>query len=123
MAVTSITYTQVGEEQTVARIRGLGATPNKIGIGTGSTASGKSDTALGTEVETRGTATLSAVGGGAGDTLQAVGQVSITAARALREFGLFDAASSGNLYIRGVHDVINLDNGDAIEWTIQLAFS
>lgn len=121
MAVTSIVFTQKGEEFTVDAWDGTTAlTPNKLGIGTGSTAANKADTTLVTEVETRGTCTLTQVGTN-GDVLQAVGQVAITASRALREFGLFDAASAGNLIVRGVHDVINLDNGDAIEWTIQIS--
>ena len=124
MAVTSIAFTNVAIQWLVDKMdESSQALVAYLGIGTGSTAAAATQTALVTEVETRGAITTSQVtvssvtGGG----LQCVGQVSITAARVLREFGLFSASSSGNMYVRGVNDTITLDNGDSIEWTVTIA--
>lgn len=125
MAVTSLAFTKVGRQWLVDKMDDTSALKmERLGVGTGSTAASADDTALGAEVESRGLCTLTQVtaNGVAGSRMQAVGQVAITADRALREFALFDAASAGNMAVRGVHDVINLSNGHAIEWTIQLGF-
>jgi hypothetical protein len=124
MAVTSIVFTKLSRQWTVDKWdESSQALISHLGIGTGSTAASADDTALVTEVETRGAVTTSQVtsGGVTGGGLQCVGQVAITATRVLREGGLFSASSSGTLYVRWVHDAINLDNGDAIEWTVTIS--
>lgn len=61
----------------------------------------------------------------AGDTLQVTGTIVATAARAITEVGVFDAAGAGsppaggNLCLYGDFPVINLANGDSIAFTIQ----
>ena len=51
------------------------------------------------------------------DTYQVVGTITATATRALQESGLFDAAASGNMFVRGVYTTINLSTGDSIQLT------
>jgi len=59
------------------------------------------------------------------DTLQITGTIVATAARAITEVGVFDAAgtgnppSGGNMAIYGDFSVINLANGDSIAFTIK----
>jgi hypothetical protein len=124
MAVTSIVFTKLSRQWTVDKWdESSQALVSHLGIGTGSTAASVDDTVLVTEVETRGAITTSqvTVGGVTGGGLQCVGQVAITAPRVLREGGLFSASSAGTLYVRWVHDAINLDTSDAIEWTVTIS--
>lgn len=91
-----------------------------MGTGTGQTASA---TTLGTEVETRTSGTESIVTTTlTNDTYQVVGTVAATATRAITESGLFDASSSGNIFTYGDFSVINLANGDSIQftWKVQI---
>ena len=87
------------------------------GIGTGGTTAVVGDTALTTEVETRQQST---------DTqpssvqFQAVSAQSITGTRALDEAGLFDAATTGNMYLSATFDIVNLESGDTFEATWQI---
>lgn len=121
MAVTSIVYTQKGEEFTVDKLDETSSLlPNDVGSGTGTTAANKADTTLQTEVESRVTATLTQP---SADKLRAVATCSYTANRAVTEVGLFDATSGGNLIIRAVFDAINVSSGDSIEFTIDLEFT
>ena len=99
----------------------LAADVESIGIGTGSTAVAAGDTTLDTEVETRANATLSQPSAAV---LQAASAaISITGTRALREAGLFNAATSGTLITRSVFDVINLESGDTYTPTFQITFA
>lgn len=88
------------------------------GMGTDSTAEAATDTALVTEVETRGTGTQTE--GASANIYRSVGSVSATASRAIREHGLFTAASGGTLMDRSVFSVINLNTGDSIQFTYEL---
>jgi len=83
-------------------------------MGTGAVAEAVTDTALGTEVETRATGTKSQP---AANQLRTVGTIAATAARAITEHGLFSASTVGTLWDRSVFSVINLANGDSIEFT------
>ena len=101
------------------RITGSGAEPKYVAIGTGSTAVTLADTALGTEVETRATGTSSrTTTSTTNDTYQVVGTVTATGSRTVAEVGLFDASSSGTLFIRGVlASTVSLATGDTITVT------
>lgn len=91
------------------------------GMGTGSTAESSSDTALGTEVESR--ATGSQTEGSSANIYSTVGTITATTARAVTEHGIFSASSSGTLLDRSVFSAINLANGDSIQFTYQLTVS
>jgi hypothetical protein len=101
------------------RIIGSGTEPKYVAIGTGTTAVALTDTALGTEVETRATGTSSRTTTSTSfDTVTVTGTVTATASRTIGECGLFDAASGGNLFIRGVlASTISLASGDSIAFT------
>lgn len=90
------------------------STFNYHGSGTGVGAESATDTALGTEVESRtaGTKTKPSA-----PQLRSVGTVSYTATRAVTEHGLFSASTVGTLWDRSVFTAINVVNGDSITFT------
>jgi len=90
-------------------------------MGTGSTAEAAADTALVTEVETRTSGTQ--VEGASTNIYRSVGTVTATAARLIREHGLFSASTAGTLLDRSVFALITLANGDGIEFTYELTSS
>lgn len=128
---TATLITSVGKG--IAAKRMLGATPAQlepkyIAIGTGATTAARTaavgDTALTTEVETRVAGTGSTVTTAvANDTFQEVGTVTATAARAVDEAGLFDAATVGNLFLSATFAVVNLAIGDSLQLTAKTQFS
>lgn len=91
------------------------------GSGTGTTAADASDTALETEVESR--ATGSQTEGATADIYKTVGTVAYTASRAVTEWGLLSASSSGTLFDRAVFTAINVTNGATIQFTYELTVS
>ena len=102
------------------RIIGSGTTPDRIAMGTGTTAVQLTDTALGGEVESRTTGTSSrTTTSTTNDTYQVTGTVTATASRTIGEAGLFDqSALGGNLFVRGVlASTISLASGDSIAFT------
>lgn len=89
--------------------------------GTGAVAENVTDTALGTEVETRATGTQSNPGGG---TYRTIGTVAYTATRAITEHGIFSQSSAGGTLLdRSVFTAINVVNGDSIQFTYTLTLS
>ncbi len=54
------------------------------------------------------------------DKAQWVGTITATAARTITNAGLFDAVTSGNMFVKGDFTGIVLANGDKIEFTISL---
>lgn len=102
------------------RLRGQGTEPNYLAIGTGTNAPVDGNTVLETpRAESRvGATTTTQTTSTTGDTYRAVGQITISGtSAAVTEVGLFDASSSGNLFLRATHDVINLSVNDQIQYT------
>lgn len=91
-----------------------------IGMGTGSHTAAKGDTALTTEVETRGATTVTVTGSGSTAKYQATATVTATATRAIIEAGLFSASTAGVMFVSGDFSVINLASGDSIAFTITI---
>jgi hypothetical protein len=89
-----------------------------MGCGTGAVAENATDTALGAEVGSRVTATVSEA---SATQVQAQGTVSYTGSSAITEHGLFSAASSGVLWDRSVFAAVNVANGDSIQFTYTLS--
>jgi len=60
------------------------------------------------------------------DTYQVVSTLTAGGTLAIKEVGLFDGAGSGNppaganMYVRGTFSTINLESGDAIQFTIKI---
>jgi hypothetical protein len=96
--------------------------PKFLGMGTGATGAArtaiKTDTALTTEVETRTSGTESNITTTeTNDTYQVTGTQTATAERKIDEAGLFDAATTGNMFASATLNVDTLANGDSITWT------
>lgn len=58
--------------------------------------------------------------GTTGDTLQVIQTISATAARTVREVGLFNSSATGTLVMRATHGDLVLLSGDAVEYTLQI---
>ena len=57
------------------------------------------------------------------DTYQVVGTITCASSgAAITEVGLFDALTSGNLFLRGTFSAINLNVADSIEFTIKTVY-
>lgn len=116
-------YTSVGETVVVDLVDGtsgthLDATNAKIGWGTGAGTAAKGDTTLFTEAsEARVVPTVSQP---TADKNQWVGTITANGAKTITNAGLFDAASGGNMVIKGDFTGIVLALGDKIEFTISL---
>jgi hypothetical protein len=102
--------------------------PRYAAMGVGATGAARTaaaaDTALSSEQETRVAGTESTVTTSVtGDTYQNVATISATASRAVDEAGLFDASSTGNMVTSATFPVINLANGDSIQFTWKVQVS
>lgn len=121
----AVVLTNSGKGIVTNRIKGAGTEPNYIGWGTGIGTAAIADTTLFTEsAETRTAGTSSRIQTvTANDTYQVVGTITATASRAITNAGLFDAISSGNLFVKGDFATINLANGDSIQFTVKAVFA
>lgn len=116
-------YTSVGETVVVDLIDGvsavhLDATNAKVAWGTGAGTAAKGDTTLFTEAaEARVAPTVTQP---TADKNQWVGTITAAAAKTITNAGLFNAASAGDLIVKGDFTGIALATGDKIEFTISL---
>lgn len=129
MAFGSATVlTSLGRAVTTNRLKGAGTEPLFVGVGVGATGAARTavvgDTALSSAVESRvsGTSTQQTTST-TNDTYQVVGTVTATSARAVDEAGLFDASTSGNMYLSATFPVVNLSTGDSIQATLKVQYS
>lgn len=102
-----------------------GATePNYVAWGTGAGTTAVADTTLFTETGTRtaGTSTQQTTST-TNDTYQVVGTMTAGGALAITNAGLFDASTTGNLFVKGDFTTINLSSGDSIQFTFKTQFS
>jgi hypothetical protein len=120
--------TTIGKAMFADRLRATPGTysnsPKYVAMGVGATGAARTaavgDTALSSEVETRTSGTESTVTTSTtNDTYQSVGTITATAGRAVDEAGLFDASSTGNLFLSATHAVVNLVSGDSIQYTMK----
>lgn len=121
--------TNIGKAMFADRIRTTPGTytasPKFIAMGTGATGAARTaaatDTVLSTQVESRTSGTESTVTTtNTNDTYQVSGTVTATAARAVDEGGLFDAATAGNMAVSWTQNVDNLNSGDSITFTVKV---
>lgn len=118
--------TDVGENGVTDLIQGtsstvLSASNAKIAWGTGAGTAAKGNTTLFIEAsESRVAAVISQP---ASDTGRWVGTITADAGKTITNAGLFDAATSGSLYIKGDFTGIVLSTGDKIEFTVDLEIS
>jgi len=106
------------------RIKGSGTEPVYIAYGTGAGTTAAADTTLFTETGTRQTGTSTQqTTTTTNDTYQVVGTQTAGGTLAITNAGLFDAVSSGNLFVKGDFSTINLSSGDSIQFTFKTQFS
>lgn len=107
------------------RIKGSGTEPTFAAWGTGAGTAAATDTTLfteGPEARVSGTSTQQTTTT-TNDSYQVISTITASAARAVTNAGLFDASTSGNLFVKGDFTVINLSTGDSIQFTIKVVFS
>lgn len=114
------------------RIKGSGTEPVNIGWGTGAGTTVRTETTLFTEklVDlTTSAGTDHTVGTSSritttttNDTYQVTGTRTATGAGTVTNAGLFDAASGGNLFLKGDFTGIGLASNDSIAFTIKAIF-
>jgi hypothetical protein len=122
-----------GRDIITNRVKGSGTEPLNIGWGTGAGTAAVTDTTLFTEklvdlttsagtdhtvgTSTRQTTTVT------NDTYQVIGTRTATGAGTVTNAGLFDAASGGNLFLKGDFTGIGLAASDSIQFTIKAIFA
>ena len=116
-------YTSAGEAKVVDLIDGTVATVlsnanAKIGWGTGAGTAAKGDTTL--FIEASETRVVPTVTQPLADKNQWVGTLTADAGKTITNAGLFDAATAGNLIVKGDFTGVVLLTGDKIEFTISL---
>jgi hypothetical protein len=106
------------------RIKGSGTEPVYVAYGTGAGTTAAADTTLFTETGTRQTGTSTQqTTSTTNDTYQVVGTQTAGGTLAITNAGLFDASTSGNLFVKGDFSTINLSSGDSIQFTFKTQFS
>ncbi len=113
-------YTTVGKQKVVDQIDGTAATPTfYVGWGTGAGTAAVGDTTLFTEAsESRVSTTQSQP---AADKNQFQGTITCAGSgKTITNAGIFDASTSGNLYLKSDFTGIALNVGDSIQFTFTL---
>ena len=113
-----------GRAIVTSRLNGGGTTPSYVAWGTGAGATGATDTTLFTENGSRvsGTVTQQTTST-TNDTFQVVGTDTAGSGITVTNAGLFDASTSGNLFVKGDFTGIALNTGDSIQFTFKVQFS
>jgi hypothetical protein len=106
------------------RLNSGGTVPSYIAWGTGAGTTSATDTTLFTEVTPRTLGTVSQVTTSTtNDTFQVVGTQTAATGETITNAGLFDASTSGNLFVKGDFTGIALGTGDSIQFTFKVQFS
>lgn len=112
--------TNAGRALITGRIKGSGAEPVYVAWGTGAGTAAVADTTLFTESSESRVAGVSSqtTTGVTNDTYQVVGTLTAAAGKTITNAGLFDAATSGNCFVKGDFTGIALNTGESIQFTI-----
>jgi hypothetical protein len=103
---------------------GAATQPKYVAWGTGAGTTAATDTTLFTEVTPRVSGTTSQVTTSTtNDTYQVVGTQTAGTSETITNAGLFDASTSGNLFIKGDFTGVPLSSGDSIQFTFKCQFS
>ena len=109
------------------RISGGGTSPLYVAWGTGAGTTAAADTTLFTESASpasRTTGTASQVTTTTtNDTYQVVGTLTSGTSQTITNAGVFDAATTGNLFVKGDFTGLALSSGDSIQFTFKVQFS
>lgn len=117
--------TNVGKGITTARLRGVGTEPLNLAWGTGAGVAAITDTTLFTEgpdARVAGASSQVTVAT-ANDSYRVVGTIVASAARTVTNFGLFDALTAGNLFVKSDFAGVALAAGDGIQFTATTQFT
>jgi hypothetical protein len=103
---------------------GAATQPKYVGWGTGAGTTSATDTTLFSETGSRttGTATQQTTTT-TNDTYQVIGTLTASGTVTITNAGLFDANTSGNLFVKGDFTGIGLTSGDSIQFTFKTQFS
>jgi hypothetical protein len=103
---------------------GAATQPKYVGWGTGAGTTTATDTTLFSETGSRttGTATQQTTTT-TNDTYQVIGTLTASGSVTITNAGLFDANTSGNLFVKGDFTGIALTSGDSIQFTFKTQFS
>ena len=103
---------------------GAATQPKYVAWGTGAGTTAATDTTLFTEVLPRVSGTTSQVTTSTtNDTYQVVGTQTAGTSETITNAGLFDASTSGNLFVKGDFTGVPLNSGDSISFTFKVQFS
>ena len=103
---------------------GAATQPKYIGWGTGAGTTAATDTTLFSETGSRTTGTTTQqTTSTTDDTYQVVGTLTAGSSLTITNAGLFDASTSGNLFVKGDFTGIALTSGDSIQFTFKTQFS
>lgn len=103
---------------------GAATQPKYVAWGTGAGTTAAADTTLFTEVLPRVSGTTSQVTTSTtNDTFQVVGTQTAASSYTITNAGLFDAATSGDLFVKGDFTGVALNTGDSIQFTFKVQFS
>ena len=103
---------------------GAATQPKYVAWGTGAGTTAATDTTLFTEVTPRVSGTTSQVTTSTtNDTFQVVGTQTAGTTETITNAGLFDASTSGNLFVKGDFTGVPLSTGDSIQFTFKVQFS
>ena len=103
---------------------GAATQPKYVAWGTGAGTTAATDTTLFTEVTPRVSGTTSQVTTSTtNDTFQVVGTQTAGTSETITNAGLFDASTSGNLFVKGDFTGVALNSGDSIQFTFKVQFS
>jgi hypothetical protein len=106
------------------RLNSGGTIPNYVGWGTGSGTTTATDTTLFTEVGTRvAGAVTQQTTSVTNDTYQVIATLTSGSSQTITNAGVFDAISSGNLFVKGDFTGLVLVSGDSIQFTVRVQFS
>ena len=103
---------------------GAATQPKYVAWGTGAGTTAATDTTLFTEVTPRVSGTTSQqTTSTTNDTFQVVGTQTAGTSETITNAGLFDATTSGNLFVKGDFTGVPLNSGDSIQFTFKVQFS
>jgi hypothetical protein len=117
--------TNAGLDIVTDRLGGGGTEPNHVAWGTGAGTAAVGDTTLFTEASEARTAGTSSqqTTNTTNDTYRVVGTITVAGAgKTITNFGLFDAAAAGNLFVKGNFTGVELDVGESIQFTVDTVF-
>lgn len=121
--------TNVGKAITTGRLKGVvsgagAAEPLYLAWGTGAGTAAAADTTLFSETGTRlAGASSQQTTATASDTYQVLGTLTAGGSTTITNAGLFDAATAGNLYMKGDFAGVSLNNGESIQFTMRVQYS